>query len=238
MSALEDKTIFISGAGGVSGKSHIELFLREGAKVIATDYDPTELERLEARLGELSDRLEVSKLDVSKEDEVVDFFDKLVPYSPNVFINNAAITGEQLVRMNEIPGALADCSLASWQAAMEVNLTSAFLVAREMDRKFIGKYPCKLINVSSMYGLFSPHHAIYKTRKIKPFPAYSASKAGIHGLTTWLAGYWAGKNTTVNTVSPGGVFNNQDPGLVREISNLNMMSRMAEPKEISSVLSL
>lgn len=236
MTSLVGKTIFISGSGGVSGKSHVKYFLRRGAKVIATDYVTKSLDTLAEQLAEHSDNLVVAQLDVSDETAISSFFSDIQSHEPNVFINNAAITGEQLVRLNEIPGKLADCTLKSWQAALDVNLTSAFLIAREIDRRFIGHYPCKLINVSSMYGQFSPHHSLYENRQIKPFPAYTASKAGIHGLTVWLAGYWAGKNATVNTLSPGGVFNNQDPKLVEAISELNMMSRMAQPNEISSVL--
>ncbi|MEQ8742980.1 SDR family oxidoreductase [Parasphingorhabdus sp.] len=235
MSELTGKVIFLTGAGGVSGKSHISHFLMQGARVIATDRNISALEMLAEEIG-AGDRLMVASLDVTNEDAIADCFEQITPLSPSVFVNNAAITGEQMVRMGEVPGALADCSLASWRAAMDVNLTAAFLVAREMDRRFIGKRPCKLINVSSMYGLFSPHHRIYDGHQIKPFPAYSASKAGLHGLTVWLAGYWAGKHTTVNTLSPGGVYNKQDPELVADISRLNMMSRMAKAPEISKVM--
>ena len=60
-----------------------------------------------------------------------------------------------------------------------------------MDRDIVGKYPAQLINISSMYALNAPHHSIYEGMPFKPFSAYSASKAGIHGLTLWLASYWA-----------------------------------------------
>ena len=237
MNILEDKTIFITGAAGILGKSHIENFLSLGATAIATDKKIDALLSLKKDRKDISDRLIVEELDATDEMAVEALFAKLQDLQPNVFINNAAVTGEQLDLQGEVPSAFADCSLESWNIVLSANLTSAFLIAREVDRSFIGKYPCKLLNISSVYGLYSPHHEFYADSRIKPFAAYSASKAGIHGLTVWLSGYWAHRDATVNTLSPGGVFNNQGNALVSEISRLNMMSRMAQPAEVSAVLS-
>ena len=71
---------------------------------------------------------------------------------------------------------------------------------------------------------------------IKPFPAYSASKAGLHGLTLWLSSYWSSYNSTVNTLSPAGVFNNQPEALVNKLSSLNILNRMANSSEVSAKL--
>ena len=97
-------------------------------------------------------------------------------------------------------------------------------------------YPTKLINVSSMYALNGPHHKIYDGMKFKSFAAYSASKAGIHGLTIWLAGYWASRNCTVNTLAPGAVYNGHSTKFQKSIGNLTMLDRMANPSEISGAL--
>ncbi len=78
---------------------------------------------------------------------------------------------------------------------------------------------------------------IYKDMPFKSFSAYSSTKAGIHGLTLWLAGYWAERGCTVNTITPGAVFN----GPFRlsskaALSKLIMAGRMAEPQEIADVM--
>ena len=105
-----------------------------------------------------------------------------------------------------------------------------------MDRDLVGKYPCKLINVASMYALNGPHHEIYEGMPFKSFSAYSSSKAGIHGLTLWLASYWASKNCTVNTISPGAVYNGHSDEFQKRVSNLIIAGRMADPKEIGNAM--
>ena len=66
---------------------------------------------------------------------------------------------------------------------------------------------------------------------IKPFSAYSASKAGIHGLTLWLAGYWALRNRTVNTFAPGAVFNGHSQEFQDRVGELIMAGCMANQKK-------
>ena len=186
MNSLDGKTIFLTGAAGILGKSHIEQFLKLGATVIATDKHVEALVSFKEDKPEISDRLVVEELDAADEKAVELLFSELQDLQPNVFINNAAVTGEHLGDKGQVPAAFADCSLESWNTVLRSNLTSAFLIARQMDRNFIGKYPCKLLNISSVYGLYSPRHRIYKDSRIKPF-ASPLRKQGFMALRYgWL----------------------------------------------------
>ena len=234
---LEGKTIFITGSGGVLGSSYIDSMLDSGATVIATDLIGQRFEALKANFGS-HDNFRYYDLDVSNEHEVSNIFHRLQKddLKPNVILNNAAITGELLMgKGKEFPD-FSETSLEEWEKTIKVNLTGAFLVARQMDRDIVGKYPSKLINVASMYALKAPHHKIYEDMPFKSFSAYSASKAGIHGLTIWLASYWASKKCNVNTISPGAVYNNHSEEFQKRVSSLIIKGRMAEPKEIADVM--
>ena len=130
----------------------------------------------------------------------------------------------------------ANTTLEDWEKTIKINLTGAFLIARQMDIDIVGSYPATLINVASMYALNGPHHEIYKGMPFKSFSAYSSTKAGIHGLTLWLAGYWAERGATVNTIAPGAVFNGHSEEFQNRVGKLIMAGRMAEPKEIADVM--
>ena len=234
---LEGKTIFITGSGGVLGTAYIRLMLESGAKVIATDLPGLKSDSLRNEFSS-NKNFKYYDLDVSNESEVVGIFNKLKNdnIQPNVILNNAAITGELLMgKGKEFPN-LSQTSIEDWEKTIKVNLTGAFLIARQMDRDLVGKYPCKLINVASMYALNGPHHEIYEGMPFKSFSAYSSSKAGIHGLTLWLASYWASKNCTVNTISPGAVYNGHSDEFQKRVSNLIIAGRMADPKEIGNAM--
>jgi len=232
-----NKTIFITGSGGVLGTAYIETLLNNGATVIATDLPGQRANKIKERFREQSNFVYYD-LDVADEEEIGAIFKKIQSdgLNPNVILNNAAITGELLMGAGIPFPDFANTSVKDWEKTLRVNLTGSFLIARQLDRDIIGKYPVKLINVASMYALNGPHHSIYEGMPFKSFSAYSASKSGIHGLTLWLAGYWASRDCTVNTIAPGAVFNGHSDEFQKRVGELTMAGRMAEPQEIANVM--
>ena len=236
-SMLENRTIFITGSGGVLGTTYVRKMLTSGARVVATDLPGARGEALQAEFAE-NDNFAYYDLDVGDEDQIKDIFKRVAAdgYAPNVVLNNAAITGELLMGAGKSFPNFANTTLEDWEKTIKINLTGAFLIARQMDIDIVGSYPATLINVASMYALNGPHHEIYKGMPFKSFSAYSSTKAGIHGLTLWLAGYWAERGATVNTIAPGAVFNGHSEEFQNRVGKLIMAGRMAEPEEIADVM--
>jgi NAD(P)-dependent dehydrogenase (short-subunit alcohol dehydrogenase family) len=93
-----------------------------------------------------------------------------------------------------------------------------------------------IVNVSSIYGVVSPDQRIYEYRRkqsdtfFKPV-AYSASKSGLLNLTRYLSTYWAPRGVRVNTLTLGGVFNNQDPRFLEGYCARVPLGRMADARE-------
>lgn len=234
---LDGKTIFITGSGGVLGSTYVRRMLGAGAHVIASDLPGARADALLDAHGE-NPSFTFVELDVSDEAQVEGVFQKLLDMGlkPNVVLNNAAITGELLMGAGKPFPDFANTSVSDWERTMRTNLTGAFMVARQMDRDIIGKWPAKLINVASMYALNAPHHDIYEGMPFRSFSAYSATKAGIHGLTLWLAAYWSKRDATVNTIAPGAVFNGHSDEFQKRVSNLIMAGRMAQPDEIADAM--
>lgn len=235
--SLEGQEIFITGSAGVLGLTYIRSMLDSGAKVIASDLPGKASDRLKDLFANEQNFYSFT-LDVGDEGAIKRIFVDLLTegLSPNVVINNAAITGEMLMGESEAFPDFAHTPLEIWERAMRINLTAPFLIARQMDRDLVGKRHMALINVASMYALNGPHHKIYEGMPFKSFAAYSASKAGIHGLSLWLAGYWADRDCTVNTIAPGAVFNGHSDEFQARVGELIMAGRMAQPKEISDAM--
>lgn len=236
-SQLDGRTVFITGSGGVLGSTYVRRMLEAGARVVATDLPGKRHDALAEAHGE-HPAFGLYDLDVSDEAQVEDIFRRIAAdgWEPNVVLNNAAITGELLMGAGRSFPDFADTTLEDWEKTLRTNLTGAFLVARQMDRDIVGRYPATLINVASMYALNGPHHPIYEGMPFKSFSAYSATKAGIHGLTVWLAGYWASRQATVNTIAPGAVFNGHSEEFQARVGALIMAGRMADPDEIADAM--
>jgi len=237
MRDMDKDTIFLTGAGGVLGRAYIDKLLNAGARVIATDIPGIRADELK-KLHSDKPNFSFYELDVSNESQCEDIFSRVINDGliPNVVINNAAITGELLMGEGKGFPDFANTSSKDFSKTIETNLVGAFYIARQMDRDLVGKYDCKLINVASMYALNGAHHNIYEGMPFNNFSAYSVSKAGIHGLTIWLAGYWAKHNVTVNTIAPGAVYNNHSAEFKRRVEGLLMLNRMAVPEEIADAM--
>tara|TARA_R110002096_G_scaffold9867_10_gene38601 strand:- start:1291 stop:2082 length:792 start_codon:yes stop_codon:yes gene_type:complete len=234
---LSGRTVFITGSGGVLGSAYVRRMLAAGARVVSSDLPGHRAEALqETHAG--NENFRFYDLDVGDEPAVEQIFKRIQAdgWEPDVVLNNAAITGEMLMGAGKSFPDFADTSVADWERTLRTNLTGAFMIARQMDRDIIGKYPATLINVASMYALNGPHHQIYDGMPFKNFSAYGVTKAGIHGLTLWLAGYWAKRQATVNTIAPGAVFNGHSEEFQRRVSELIMAGRMCQPDEIADAM--
>ena len=96
-----------------------------------------------------------------------------------------------------------------------------------------------IVNISSIYRLVGPYQRLYQRPdqppQFKPV-YYSVTKAGILGLTRYLATYYAGKNIRVNCLTPGGVFNQHDEQFLQAYSTRAVLGRMARKDEMNAAL--
>jgi 2-deoxy-D-gluconate 3-dehydrogenase len=132
-----------------------------------------------------------------------------------------------------------DFPLEVWQQTIEVNLTGMFLSCQAAVRPMLVQGGGTIVNVCSIYGLVGPDQRIYQNpgqaAQYKPV-YYSVTKAGVLGLTRYLATYYAGKNLRVNALTPGGVFNGHEESFVQAYSARAVIGRMAEKNEMNGAL--
>jgi NAD(P)-dependent dehydrogenase (short-subunit alcohol dehydrogenase family) len=93
-----------------------------------------------------------------------------------------------------------------------------------------------IINLASIYGVSAPDFSIYEGTEMTMPVAYSAIKAGIIALTKYIATYYGRYNVRANTISPGGIFDNQPKSFVEKYSGKTPLGRMGTPKEVASVV--
>lgn len=228
------KRVALIGATGVLGSFYSRLLVAEGCIPLLVDRPGSTVLALGQELN-----VPALEMDVTKEQMVVDGFKTILCKlgGLDAVINNAAITSEGLAKNGENPfSPFETASLDVWQAAIDVNLTGTFLVAREGGRIMKENGGGSLINVSSIYGVVGPDHSIYDDMPFKSFAGYSASKSGVIGLTRWLATWWGKDNLRVNCVSPGGVFNNHLDEFAKRYAAKTALGRMANPDDIAGMI--
>ncbi|GAC1599927.1 MAG: SDR family oxidoreductase [Hymenobacter sp.] len=230
--SLSNKTAIVTGACGLIGRQHCAALAQAGANVVVADLDGNAATAVAAQLpGGPHLALAVNVINpeslAAARDQVLARFGHL-----DVLVNNAAIND-----MFENPALAADLSkfenfpLDTWQKSLEVNVTGVFLAAQVFGTPMAAQGHGSIINVASTYGLVGPDQSLYvNERGEQTFfksPSYPATKGAVISFTRYLAAYWGKAGVRVNTLSPGGVENNQDAFFVRQYSAKTPLGRMA-----------
>ncbi len=239
---LEDKTAIVTGGGGILGQHFCLGLASAGADVAVVDIDLEAAEKTMALINdEFGTKSKAFQCDVTSEGSVMQMVKDVVNHfgQINILHNNAA--GKSM-DLDAFFANFEDYELDQWKEIMSTNLDGMFLVAKHVGKVLIeqGKGGA-IIQTASIYGVMGPDQRIYEgsyylDRQINSPAIYSASKAGVIGLTNYLATYWAGKGIRVNAITPGGVESGQNDTFKRNYSNRIPMNRMAKPEEMVGAL--
>lgn len=212
--SVEGKIAVVTGGSNGLGKATSLLLAQRGAaKVIVADIKPLTYE---------ASNVEWYQLDITDVTSCKEFAEYLQErYGRiDILINNAGITNDALtVKMTD----------EQWDNVLEVNLKGTFYVTRVIIPIMESKGKGSIINISSVSGLFGN---IGQAN-------YTATKAGLIGLTrTWAKEFARkGANIRVNCISPG--FMQTDPirawpdELKKKFANMTMLHRLGEPDEVA-----
>ncbi|MEW6675242.1 MAG: 3-oxoacyl-[acyl-carrier-protein] reductase [Nitrospirota bacterium] len=178
-------SIITGGARGI-GKAIAEGFARKGVNLAIADVNIDAAKETAAELAQYGVKTIALKLDVSNSGEVKKAFEEVLNEFGriDILINNAGITRDGLIlRMKE----------EDWDAVIDINLKGVFLCSREAVKTMSKQRYGRIVNITSVAAFIgNPGQA-----------NYSASKAGIVGLTKTIAKEYASRGITVNAVAPG-----------------------------------
>jgi len=236
--SVAGKVVVITGGNGMLGTQYATTLSKAGARVAVFDVAA----ELNEKLASLPD-VKLYTVDITKKNDIKEALRRAESELgiPEILINNAALDsppGNGAGGENE---SLENYSLESWNAVWNVNATGTFLMCQVVGGRMAQAGKGSIINISSTYGVVSPDQRAYEYKKedgvpfVKPI-SYSATKSAILNLTRYLATYWAGKGVRVNTLVPGGVFNNQDERFLSEYEKRVPLGRMARPGEYNGAI--
>jgi len=245
---LTGKYALITGAAGLLGFQHAFALSEVGSSLILTDIDEEKLIKVKDRLTPYlnkNQKIYINIMDVSNEESIKSIRDLYIKKNIriDILINNAAID-PKVTNSSSIQGSrLEYFDLLQWNKEISVGLTGAFLCSKvfgfQMTQDLKGGV---ILNIASDLSVLAPNQSIYKIngkhpqeQPVKPV-TYSVIKAGLVGLTKYLATYWPDKNIRCNALSPGGIFNNQNQDFLNKVQELIPLNRMARVDEYNSAI--
>ncbi len=186
MNALADRVAIVTGASTGIGAAIAEAFAAEGARVVLAARSHDKLAAVAARIAQSGGKAETQPTDVTREAEVLALFQRTLARFGHIdiLVNNAGISA---------PGNIESLALEDWRRVLEVNLTGAFLCAREAFKAMKRQGGGRIINIGSVSARVPrPHSAPYTT-----------SKFALEGLTRALALDGRRHGIAVSILHPG-----------------------------------
>jgi NAD(P)-dependent dehydrogenase (short-subunit alcohol dehydrogenase family) len=234
--SLAGRCALITGAAGNLGTIMSETIAELGGDLILIDLN-------ESSLVSLSTKIKLN-YNVNVKYYVVDLENKsqrrklitainCSKKNLNIIINNAAFVGS-----DSLPGwstIFENQSTETWKRAFEVNLTSIFELCRDLNNKLKNQAGSSIINIGSIYGMLGPNWDLYAGTDMGNPAAYSASKGGLIQLTRWMA-TTLGPNIRVNSISPGGIYRDQEKNFIKEYLKRTPLKRMATENDFRGVI--
>lgn len=235
---LSGRVAVVTGGGGLLGIKHAEALAEFGAIPVLLDLEKTDIRRIADDIGarfkvqaagltcDITDETQVAAVKA----QVLSRFGRI-----DILINNAAHNpkvedGSDWTRLENFP-------LEAWNRDIAVGLTGALIGSRVFGAEMARAGRGVILNVASDLGLIAPDQRIYADpgldpagQPVKPV-SYSVVKAGLIGLTRYLATYWPDRGVRANALAPGGVYAKQDAEFVERLASRIPMGRMAHQDE-------
>ena len=223
MGRLKGELAVITGGARGIGAATVDLFVREGAKILVLDTK---------EVNSISSEVEYLRIDVSEETDwvkVVSYF-KHNACQPTILINNAGVSGTEIgVQTPE------DMSLNTWNLVHKINSGSMFLGCKYLlPLMKDSKYSCSIVNVASRSGLVG----------VPELSAYASSKASMINYTKSLALYcgYQGYNIRCNYVAPAAILTDMWQNIIQNPADLNKvessipLQRMGNPQDVAEAI--
>ena len=223
MSDLSGHVAIVTGASqGIGRACAIEL-ARRGAAVALCARNEEKLNAVRDEITAAGGKASFFKLDVTNDEEIKSVIKSAIEQfgKVDILVNNAGITKDNLVLRMKRP---------DWDAVLHTNLTSAYVAIQAVLSSMMKQRWGRIINITSING------QIGQTGQAN----YSASKAGLIGLTMSVAREVASRNITVNAVSPGyietAMTNELTPELREQMLKLVPLGRVGQDRDIANAV--
>lgn len=231
---VTNKVACIVGGLGLIGKEVVKALSSAGAQTLILDIIKENGIDFENYLKDEGWKAFYEKFDCSDlENMDANFSGLLDKYGPfDIFVNCSYPRTEDWAQ-----NSFSNISLKSYRRNVDIHMNSyAWLAKLAADSMKLHGKGGSIIQFGSIYGVVGQDLTIYEGTDMKENMTYAAIKGGITNLSKLMASYYGKFNIRVNTLCPGGIFDDENPTFVKNYSNKTPLKRMGKPEEVASAV--
>lgn len=229
---LKDKVVVVTGGSGLLGGVFCTGIAEEGGVAIIADLDATRGESLAMKITASGGRAEFVWLDITDLASV----DALIAGLHARHGRIDAVVNCAYPRNSQWGRPLEEITYSGFCENVSSHLGGYFLVAQRFSLYFREHGGGSVVNLSSIYGTMNPRFELYLGTGMSSSVEYAAIKSAIVQLTRYFAKYFLGDGVRVNTLSPGGILDNQAQSFVTRYNEHCGTTGMLEPRDVVGTL--
>ncbi|KIM05860.1 MAG: flagellin modification protein A [Sulfurovum sp. AS07-7] len=231
---LKDKVVVITGGAGLIGKEFVKAVVGNGGIAIIADInEEIGLKAKDDLSNELkSKNIDFVKLDITSKDSLencLDYLDKKYGRI-DALVNNAYPKNKNYGKH------FFDVEYSDFVENTGLNLGGYFTASQQFALYFQKQGYGNIVNISSIYGVVAPKFEIYENTSMTVPVEYAAIKSALIHLTKYMAKYFKGMNIKVNTLSPGGILDDQPEPFLEKYKEKCLNKGMLDNSDLKGTL--
>ncbi len=235
MQSLEKTLTVVTGGAGLIGKSFCEGILKAGGKCLIADLDQKKSESvLKELVGKYSEKnIAHYPLDITSKASALE----MISFAEGYFKQNiTGLVNNAYPKTSDYGKDFFEVEYETLCKNLNMHLGGYFLISQQLAKYFEGKQKGNIINIASIYGVIVPRFEIYEGTNIRSSVEYSMIKSSIVFLTSFLAKRFKDMNIRVNSISPGGIFDNHSEKFVLSYKKHCNQKGMLNPQDLVGTL--
>ncbi len=231
---LKNKIIVVTGGAGLIGTGFIKAIVKNNGTAIIADINKNVGLELKSNLEKLLDskNIDFVKLDINSKESLLNCISELSQKYKRIdaLVNNA------YPRNDAYGNHFFDINYSDFIDNLNLNLGGYFLASQQFAEFFMSQGYGNIINMSSIYGVVTPKFDVYRDTPMTMPVEYAVIKSGLIHLTKYMAKYFKGSKIRVNSISPGGIFNNQPKSFIKNYNKFGLNKGMLDVNDICGTL--
>jgi len=231
---LKDKVVVITGGAGLIGREFVKAVVENDGIAIIADINEEIGKEVKDRLSKELDTMNIDfvRLNIISKESLND----CINYIDNKYGKIDALVNNAYPRNKNYGRNFFDVEYNDFVENTGLNIGGYFTTSQQFAKYFQKQGYGNIINISSIYGVIAPRFEIYDGTKMSMPVEYAAIKSGLIHLTKYMAKYFKGMNIKVNTLSPGGILNNQPQEFLDKYNSFATSKGMLKAEDLKGSL--